>query len=62
MPQLGFSVIDVRDVAGLEVDAMTASDAGGQRLLAAGPFLCVSDIAQILRDRLGADARKVPRR
>jgi dihydroflavonol-4-reductase len=62
MPRLGFSVVDVRDVATLHVDALTAADAGGQRLLAAGPFLWVSQIAQILRDRLGNDARRVPRR
>jgi dihydroflavonol-4-reductase len=62
MPRLGFSLVDVRDVAALEVDAMTAPDAGGQRLLAAGPFLWMSEIAEILRERLGADARKVPRR
>jgi dihydroflavonol-4-reductase len=30
--------------------------------LAAGPFLWMSDIAAILRDRLGAAAAKVPKR
>jgi dihydroflavonol-4-reductase len=49
-------------VAALEVDAMTAPDAGGQRLLAAGTFLWLSEVAAILRDKLGADASKVPRR
>jgi dihydroflavonol-4-reductase len=62
VPRLGFSIVDVRDVAALEVDAMTAREAGGERLLAAGPFVWVSEIAQILRERLGAQARKVPRR
>ncbi len=62
LPRLGFSFIDVRDVASLEVGAMTAPDAAGQRLLAAGSFLWLSEVAAILRDRLGADARKVPRR
>jgi dihydroflavonol-4-reductase len=62
LPRLGFSFIDVRDVAALEVAAMTAADAGGQRLIAAGPFLWFSDVAAILRERLGPDARKVPRR
>jgi dihydroflavonol-4-reductase len=62
VPRLGFSFIDVRDVAALHVGAMTAPDAGGQRLLAAGTFLWLSEVAAILRERLGADASKVPRR
>jgi dihydroflavonol-4-reductase len=62
LPRLGFSFIDVRDVAALEVAAMTAPDAAGQRLIAADSFLWLSDVARILREQLGADARKVPRR
>lgn len=62
LPRLGFSFIDVRDVAALEVEAMTAEAAGGQRLLAAGPFLWFSDVAAILREQLGPEGRKVPRR
>jgi nucleoside-diphosphate-sugar epimerase len=62
LPRLGFSFIDVRDVAALEVGAMTAIDAGGQRLIAAASFLWFSDVAAILRKQLGPDARKVPRR
>ena len=60
IPRLGFSFIDVRDVARLEVDALTAPEAGGQRLIAAGTFLWLSDVGSILRERLGADAGKVP--
>jgi nucleoside-diphosphate-sugar epimerase len=62
LPKLGFAFSDVRDLAALEVAAMTAPEAGGQRLLAAGTFLWFSDVAAILRERLGADARKVPTR
>jgi dihydroflavonol-4-reductase len=62
VPRLGFSFIDVRDVAALHVSAMTAPAAAGQRLIAAGSFLWLSEVAAILRDRLGADADKVPRR
>jgi nucleoside-diphosphate-sugar epimerase len=62
LPRLGFSFIDVRDVASLEVGAMTAADAGGQRLIAAASFLWLSEVAAILREQLGPDARKVPRR
>jgi dihydroflavonol-4-reductase len=62
LPRLGFSFIDVRDVAALEVGAMTAADAGGERLIAAASFLWLSEVAAILREQLGPDARKVPRR
>jgi dihydroflavonol-4-reductase len=62
LPRLGFSFIDVRDVAALEVKAMTAPQAAGQRLIAAADFLWLSDVATILREQLGADARWVPRR
>jgi len=34
----------------------------GERFIASGPFLKIVEIAQILRDQLGADARKVPTR
>jgi dihydroflavonol-4-reductase len=62
LPRLGFCFIDVRDVAQLEVAAMSAPDAAGQRLIAASSFLWLSDVAAILREQLGADAGKVPRR
>ena len=62
LPALGFSFIDVRDVAALEVEAMTAPQAAGQRLIAAGQFLWLSQVAAILRQQLGPEAAKVPRR
>jgi len=62
IPRIGFSFIDVRDVAKLEVDAMTAPQAAGQRLIAAASFMWLSELAAILRARLGADAAKVPTR
>jgi dihydroflavonol-4-reductase len=62
VPRLGFSFIDVRDVAALQVAAMTAPEAGGQRLIAAAWFLWLSEVGEILRRELGPDARRVPRR
>lgn len=61
-PKLGFTYVDVRDVADLHVRAMTHPEAGGQRFLATDRFLWTSDTARILRDRLGDEARKVPTR
>jgi nucleoside-diphosphate-sugar epimerase len=62
LPRMGFSFIDVRDVASLHVLAMTAPAAGGQRLIAASDFLWFTDVARILREELGDQARKVPNR
>jgi nucleoside-diphosphate-sugar epimerase len=62
IPKLGFSFVDVRDVADLHIRAMTSPGASGERFLGAGPFLWMSEVAQILRDRLGERAAKVPTR
>ncbi len=62
VPRIGFSFVDVRDVADLHLRAMTAPEAGGERFIAARPFLWMSEVAAVLRDRLGADAAKVPKR
>ena len=62
LPRLGFAVVDVRDLAELEVRAMTAPQAAGQRYLASGSFISLTDIAHLLKDRLGDKAKKVPTR
>jgi dihydroflavonol-4-reductase len=62
MPRLGFSYVDARDVADLEIRAMTASEAGGERFIAVTEFLWIAEVAEILRKRLGPAASKVPTR
>jgi nucleoside-diphosphate-sugar epimerase len=62
VPRLGFNFVDVRDVAKLEVMAMSSPEAAGQRLIAAGRWLWMADVAEILRERLGDRAAKVPTR
>ncbi|MBJ7348303.1 MAG: NAD-dependent epimerase/dehydratase family protein, partial [Thermoleophilaceae bacterium] len=62
VPKLGFGIVDVRDVARLEVLAMTAPEAAGKRFVAVSEFAWMADIAAVLRERLGESARKVPRR
>lgn len=62
IPKIGFSFVDVRDVADLHLRAMTAPDAGGERFIAAGPFFWMSEVAAVLRYRLGEAAAKVPKR
>jgi nucleoside-diphosphate-sugar epimerase len=61
-PRLYFGVVDVRDVADLHIRAMTHPAAKGERFLAvAGDCMSILDIAKVLRQRMGASARKVPR-
>jgi dihydroflavonol-4-reductase len=60
MPRLGFSFVDVRDVADLEIRAMTSPEAGGERFIAVTDWRWMSDAGAVLRDRMGDDARKVP--
>jgi len=62
LPRLGFSFVDVRDIADLHIRAMTAPNAAGERFLGVAKFLWLADVAKILRDRLGSDARRVPTR
>ena len=62
VPRIGFSFVDVRDVAELEIRAMAAPEAGGERFVAVDQFMWMSEVAAVLRERLGEDAAKVPTR
>jgi nucleoside-diphosphate-sugar epimerase len=62
VPRIGFSFVDVRDVADLEIRAMTAPEAGGERFVAVESFRWMEDVAGVLRDRMGEAAAKVPTR
>lgn len=61
LPRLGFAVVDVRDLAALHVSAMTHPDAAGERLLATGEFLWMTEIARLLKTT-GALGARVPTR
>jgi len=61
-PDIGFGVVDVRDVADLHVRALTAPGMAGERFLASGPFMKIAAIAEVLRSRLGPEAHRVPTR
>jgi nucleoside-diphosphate-sugar epimerase len=62
-PKLKFGVVDVRDVASLHLLAMTNPVAKGERFLASvGDFMWIHEMAQILKDRMGAAAKRVPTR
>lgn len=61
-PDIGFGIIDVRDVADLHYRALTAPDIRNERYVCSGPFLKMIDVANILTANLGDKARKVPTR
>lgn len=62
LPDLGFGVVDVRDVADIHVRALEGEGLAGERFIASGPFMKLVDVAAVLRERLGPLARKVPTR
>jgi nucleoside-diphosphate-sugar epimerase len=62
VPRIGFSFVDVRDVADLQIKAMLAPEAGGERFIAVAQFLWMAEVAAVLRRELGPDAAKVPNR
>ncbi len=61
-PDLGFPIVDIRDIADLHVKALEVPGLGGERFIGAGPFLKAIEVGAVLRERLGEKARKVPTR
>ena len=62
-PRIYFGIVDVRDVADLHLRAMTNPAAKGERFIAvAGDSLSIGEVASILREKMGAAARRVPTR
>jgi nucleoside-diphosphate-sugar epimerase len=62
IPNVGLSIIDVRDLATAHVDSMTAPGAAGQRLIVNGDFMWMKDIAATLKAKLGPRGDKIPTR
>jgi len=62
-PRLYFGVVDVRDVADLHIRAMTDPAAKDERFLSiGGDFMSIVEIAKVLKQRMGQQAKKVPAR
>ena len=61
-PDIGFGVVDVRDVADLHLRALTAPNMAGERFIASGRFMKLREIAEVLRAELGPQAHRVPTR
>lgn len=62
IPRLGFSLVDVRDVAACQVAAMEVPAAAGERFLATEGFLWFTEAADVLRKAFPAYAKKIPSR
>ena len=62
LPNFGFGVVDVRDVADMHVRCLTLPDIANERFICSGPFLMMAEVAAILRTGLGPQGRKVPTR
>jgi len=60
LPRIAYPIVDVRDCASLHVQAMTAPDAGGRRLMSASDTYWISGITEILRKAY--PKAKLPRR
>ncbi|WP_347892316.1 NAD-dependent epimerase/dehydratase family protein [Nocardioides secundeburneus] len=61
-PRAAFGVVDVRDVAEMHVRAMTRPAAAGRRFVLTAGTVTMLDIADVLRERLGARAAAAPTR
>ena len=61
-PRLGFAVVDVRDLADLHVRVLNAPGIANERFIGAGPFMMMREVGEILRERLGPEARGLPKR
>jgi len=63
LPQLTVGVVDVRDVADIHIRAMLNPLAKGQRFLAvAPPTMSMKEMADLLRERMPDQAKRVPTR
>jgi dihydroflavonol-4-reductase len=62
-PDIGFAVVDVRDLADLHRRALLAPGMAGERFIAAGAFMKLIDVARVLREGLSdTEARRVTTR
>lgn len=61
-PDIGWAVVDVRDVAEAHLAAMTSTDAAGKRFVVAIEHASMRDIAAILAGEFGARGYKIPTR
>lgn len=61
IPRIGFSMVDVRDVAECHIKAMEIPEAAGERFLATEGFLWFHEAAEILRRKFPAYDSRIPK-
>ena len=61
-PDIGFGIVDVRDVADLHWRALVTPGLAGERFIASGRFMKMIEVAGVLRAALGPQAARVPTR
>lgn len=62
-PDLGFGVVDLRDVADLHVRCLETPGLAGERFIASGKFMKMIDLANVMREGLTKEqAKKLPKR
>ncbi len=59
-PNLGWSFVDVRDVAAAHLAAMTVPQAAGQRFICSAQFAWMRDIALILHENFASQGFNIP--
>lgn len=62
LPRIGFSLVDVRDVAECHVKAMEIPEAAGERFLATEGFLWFTEAAAVLRKHFPSYESQIPKR
>jgi dihydroflavonol-4-reductase len=60
LPRLGFSMVDVRDVAAAHLSAMTTPEAAGKRFICNAEFLWFKEIAALLKQAFGGKSYRIP--
>ncbi|MFB5265615.1 SDR family oxidoreductase [Paenibacillus enshidis] len=61
-PNIGFEIVDVRDLADLHIRAMTEPKASGQRYIASSGYMRMVDMAKYLKQKLGEEGKKITTR
>lgn len=61
VPRLSFPIVDVRDLADLQIRAMGNPAARGQRFIGAGETVTMLEMARLLRAQFGEAASKAPK-
>ncbi|MDH4261788.1 MAG: aldehyde reductase [Spirochaetia bacterium] len=61
LPNLGFQIVDVRDVALAHLKAMTLPEANGKRIIITDRFVWFTEIAAILAEEFAPQGYKIPR-